>query len=310
MLPIDRRDFLKLSTAAAVGAAGMQQKDVKTLPVVNLGKTGRVVPRMGLGCFPVGNLTSADEAQKILRRAFDLGIRYIDTAPSYSSGTSERRVGEALKSYNRKEFFITTKTLERGASGARRELEQSLKRLSLDYVDCIQVHEIHDDFELLAKKESVLAGLEKAREEGLVKFIGITCHRDPAYLIKAFERYEFATALIPVNPIDTKHLSFTRELLPVATKKGIATIAMKIFAGGKLLTDGKVSSLECLRFAHAQKDATVLVPGCDSVKHVEEAYAVALETESRTAAWLAEIEQKAGKHRGKDSEWYKNTKRE
>lgn len=318
--PIQRREFLKISAAAVAGAA-MQEKQsadkkditkteaasrpAREFEKVKLGKTGRIVPRLGLGCFPAGNLQNEEQAAAVLKHAIDIGIRYFDTAPSYNSGTSERRLGAALRGRERGEFYIATKTLERTAAGARRDLEASLKKLNMEYVDCLQIHEVHDDVELLFKKDSVLSALEKAREEGLIKYIGITCHRDPKFAVAAFEQFEFASALVPVNPIDPQRLSFTKEFLPFAAKKGFATIAMKIFAGGQLLKDGKVTSKECLRYAFA-RSATVLVPGCDSILQIDEAAEAALNSTKPDAAWLASIEEKVGKHQGKPTEWYKN----
>ncbi|MBI3817985.1 MAG: aldo/keto reductase [Planctomycetes bacterium] len=312
--PIERREFLKMSTAAAIGAA-IQQKDesekkpasapARELPKVMLGKSGRQLPRLGIGCFPLGNVSDEDQGVAIAKHAYDRGIRYFDTAPSYNAGVSERRLGLALAGRDRKEFYLATKTLERGAAGARRELEASLKKLRMDYVDCVQVHEIHDDWELLFKKDSVISGLEKARDEGLLRFIGITCHRDPQFAMNAFDKYEFVSALVPVNPIDPQHLSFTRGFLPIGAKKNFATVAMKIFAGGQLLKDKNVTSKDCLRYAFAQS-ATILVPGCDSISHVDEAVDVALDTEKPDASWLAAVEKKVGLHRGKATEWYKN----
>ncbi len=307
-MPIDRRQFLHLS-AAAVAARWIQDAPASrpaALPAVALGKTGRVVPRLGLGCYPICQLPKEREAVDVLRHAFAQGIRYLDTAPSYGAGASETRIGLALDGFDRKEFFLATKTLERRADGARRELEQSLKRLRVDFVDSVQVHEVHDDVETVFAKGSVLEGLAKAREEGLVRWIGVTGHRDPKWVLAALERHEFATALVPVNPIDLQLHSFVKELLPKARARGVAVIAMKIFAAGALVAEGRVTARECLDWAFAQKDATVLVPGCRTIAEVDEALAAARAPESPSAVRLAEIERKVGTHGGKSTEWYKD----
>lgn len=320
----DRRQFLQIAGAGIAGAIlqkngapapatasapatnpATRPASALALPKIQLGRTGRMLPRLGIGCFEAGNLQKEDEGVAVLRHAIQSGIRYLDTAPSYNSGVSERRVGIALRGENRKEFYVATKTLQRDAGAARRELEESLKRLDLQYVNCLQIHEIHDDLELLFRKESVLTAMEKAREEGLLRNIGITRHRDPAYITQCVERYEFVSGLVPVNPIDTQHLSFVNNFLPVAAKRGVAVIAMKIFGGGKLIKDGALTAKECLRYA-AATSATILVPGCETVAHVDEAVSVILETASPGAAWMREMEKKAGPHLGKQSEWYKN----
>jgi aryl-alcohol dehydrogenase-like predicted oxidoreductase len=220
-------------------------------------------------------------------------VRYLDTAPSYSRGRAERRVGAAVAGcgVDRGEFFIATKTQRRDGAGARRELEESLKRLGMDYVD--------------ARAGAVVPELEKARDEGLIRHIGVTGHRDPGYLVEAVLRCEFATALVPVNPMDVKHLSFIRGFLPVAAKRGTAVIAMKVFAGGGLLENGRFAAGELLRYALSTPPVAAAVPGCETVSHVEEAHAAVSGFKALTAEERASLEERAGAHRGKESEWYK-----
>ncbi|MHC4107006.1 MAG: aldo/keto reductase [Planctomycetota bacterium] len=149
------------------------------------------------------------------------------------------------------------------------------------------------------------AALEKARDEGLIRHIGITGHRNPRYLVDAVRRYEFATALVPVNPLDVKHLSFIRDFVPVAAERGVAVIAMKIYAGGRLLDGGRFTAAELLRYALSREHVPVAVPGCGEVAHVQEAYEAVSRFESLSAEELAALEDRAGAHRGKRSEWYK-----
>jgi aryl-alcohol dehydrogenase-like predicted oxidoreductase len=274
---------------------------------VTLGRTGRVVPRLGFGSAPIGRLRSAEDAVEVVKAAIRLGVRYLDTAPSYSRGRAEKRLGAALAAcgVNRAEFFIATKTQRRDGAGARRELEESLKRLGVDYVDALQVHEVHDDVDRLFGAGAVVPELEKARDEGLIRHIGVTGHRDPAYLVEAVRRYEFATALVPVNPMDVKHLSFIRGFLPVAAERGTAVIAMKVFAGGGLLEDGRFAAGELLRYALSTPHVAAAVPGCETVAHVQEAHAAVSGFEALSAQERAALEARAGTHRGKESEWYK-----
>lgn len=311
---IDRRQLLRLGVgAAAAGAiarlAESQEKPAsgpaKELPSAALGGTKRRLPRLGLGCFPLSTLAAEEPAVAVVRRALELGVRYFDTAPSYGNGSSERRVGAAIHGFDRASLYLATKTLARDADGARRELEESLKRLGVSFVDAIQVHEVHEDWESLFRKGGVVEGLEKAREEGLARFLGLTGHRDPAFVAKAIERHPFATALVPVNPIDPQHRSFVRDFLPAAAKRGVAVVAMKIFAGGKLLSEKRATAAELVGYALAQPQVSVIVPGCASVAELEEAHAAALAPLPGAEA-LAALEKKVGEHRGKDSEWYKN----
>lgn len=287
------------------------------LPSVEL--LGRPRPRLGLGAYPLGALRNDEEAARVLLRAFDLGVRYIDTAPSYSGGRSEERVGGALRDWiagdasrRRDDFFIATKTLRRDGAGARRELEQSLRRLGLEHVDSVQCHEVHDDVDRLFGEGSVTAALEKARDEGLVRHIGVTGHRDPRWLVESITRYPFATALVPVNPIDVRHLSFVRGFLPAAAERKVAVIAMKVYGGGFLLArkgpDGgpAFSAADLLTYALAQRGVAIAVPGCDRVEHVDEAHAAVAANETPPPEALAEWEARAGEHEGKATEWYKD----
>ncbi len=169
----------------------------------------------------------------------------------------------------------------------------------------LQVHEVHDDVGTLFGPDSVLAALERARDEGLVRHIGITGHRNPRHLVEAVRRYEFATALVPVNPLDVKHLSFIRDFVPVAAERGVGVVAMKVFAGGRLLEGGRFTAAELLRYALSREHVPVAVPGCGAVAHVQEAHDAVSRFESLSADELAALEERAGAHRGKGSEWYK-----
>jgi aryl-alcohol dehydrogenase-like predicted oxidoreductase len=276
------------------------------LPTTELGRTGRVVPRLGLGCFPLGNLPSSDEAVALVRHALARGVRYFDTAPSYADGESERRVGLGLAGFPRAELFVATKTLQRTADGALAELDRSLERLGLEYVDSVQVHEVHDDVETLFAPDGVLAGLERARAAGRVRHIGFTCHRDPRFALAAIARHGFATALVPINPLDLGHRSFALDFLPAAREQRLGVVAMKVYAGGALAAAGSpATASELVRFALGVPGVDVVVPGADSPAHFDEAHAAALAA-PLDAEGRAELVRRCGPHRGKTSEWYKD----
>jgi aryl-alcohol dehydrogenase-like predicted oxidoreductase len=308
---LSRRSFLALSSAAlafparlVIGSSepGEPSPSIAPLPTVTLGRTGRTVPRLGFGGAPIGRLSSARDAVEVVKAAVRFGVRYLDTAPR-----SEQRIGAALAAcgVDRSELFIATKTLRRDGSGARRELEESLERLGTDYVDALQVHEVHDDVDNVFGEGAVLEALQKAKEEGLIRHIGITCHRSPAYIVEAVRRYDFDVALVPVNPLDVKHLSFVQEFLPLAAEKGTAVIAMKVYGGGSLLDDDRFTAGELLRYALSTPQVDVAVPGCDEIAHVAEAHAAVSGFKTLAPEELAALEERAGAHRGKKSEWYK-----
>ncbi len=325
MTSLDRRGLLRATLAAGAGLvaarAFAQDPDDKrrlgelgyaevidppAIPSRAFGRSGRELPVLGLGCFPLGNLASEDDAAAIVRRAYDSGARYFDTAPSYADGASERRVGRGLKGLERRELYVATKTLQRDGDAALAELERSLERLGLDYVDCVQVHELHDDLESVFQPGGVVDALEKALAQKKIRGLGFTCHRDPKYALAALERHAFVSALVPVNAIDVQHLSFVKQFLPKAKEKGVAVVAMKVYAGGALVKPGaKVTAVELLRWSLQQDGVCVAVPGADTLAHWDEARGAAVLPDLGQAA-LDDIARRAGEHQGKASEWYKD----
>jgi aryl-alcohol dehydrogenase-like predicted oxidoreductase len=322
---LDRREMLRLALLCGAGAAAASARaqdpdskrrlgdvgyfeviDPPAIPLRAFGRTGRKLPMLGLGCFPLGNLGAEEAAVAIVRHALESGARYFDTAPSYNDGTSERRLGKGLKGFAREELYVATKTLERDGDAALAELERSLGRLGLDYVDCVQVHEVHEDVESVFKKGGVLEALLKAREQKKLRGIGFTCHRDPKYALQLLERHDFVSALVPLNAIDVQHLSFVKDFLPKAKEKGVAVVAMKIYAGGALLKEGsKVTAGELVRWALYQEGVSLAVPGAETLAHWDEARAAAVLPDP-SQALLDDIAKRVGEHQGKASEWYKD----
>ena len=287
----------------------------KPMPMRPLGKTGAKVSLFGLGCYPIGAMAKEDDGVAVVLRAIDAGCTYIDTAPSYSRGTSERRVGLALKARKDKDILLATKTHTRTESDARRDLEQSLDRLQVERIDLLQVHAVstlEDMQRALDKKRGPLAALLKAKEEGLIRWIGVTGHADPYVMRRTFEKYPFASILFPLNCVDPHYttrgkkperLSFVEQTLPAAIENGLGRIAMKVFASGRLAKKGIDPEL-CLRYTYGLDISTCIV-GCNSIAQVDLAARVAREqkplTEAETKALLASTKP----HRGKGTEWYK-----
>ncbi|HET6203944.1 MAG TPA: aldo/keto reductase [Planctomycetota bacterium] len=305
MATLSRREILAAGAAVLAASRLRARPSLEPLPERPLGRTGRSVPLLGLGCFPLGNLRSDQDAQSVVARAFETGARYFDTAPSY--GGSERRLGKAIADFPREKLFLATKTLERDGDGALADLERSLERLGTDYVDSVQVHELRSfsDVEGLFRKGGVVAALEDARRRKKLRFVGITGHRDPAVLLAAIERLAFDTALVPVNPLDRLHRSFARDFVPKAREKGIGVIAMKVYAGGAIPSQkAEVPIGDLIRFALAEEGVCVAVPGADSPARWDEARAGATLPPLDPAAKEALVA-RCGPHRGKASEWYK-----
>jgi predicted aldo/keto reductase-like oxidoreductase len=237
------------------------------------GKTGKSFPILSFGGQRIvdGHGCSEEEAIEIVNTAIDRGIRYYDTAWAYSAGQAETRMGKVVK-HRRAEMWIATKTVDTTRDGARRQLEESLTRLQTDHVDEWRLHDVHS-FERLDAFTGKGGGLEaaiQARDEGLVRNISISGHRDPQVLVEALNRFPFDSSLIAVSALDHFYASFAEEYLPIANAKGIATIGMKVLGLGSLTHEVPRS----LRYAFGLPVSTVIV-GMESMAQLEQNLTIA-----------------------------------
>jgi len=197
-----------------------------------LGNTGVHVPLIGYGTAPLGKPdVTVEHAARCLNHAIDLGITYLDTSPDYGS---EPKVGEVMKT-RRDEVFLATKVNRRSHDGVLREIDESLSRLQTDHVDLIQVHAVNAwaDLEQALAPDGALSGLERAREQGKVRFIGITGHARPEILGHALTLYPFDTVLVALGMADRLVSSPETFLLPRAIERKVGVIAMKALGHGQ-----------------------------------------------------------------------------
>jgi len=166
---------------------------------IEFGRTGHLSSRIIFGAAAIGSVDQ-ETADGVLGLLSPAGVNHIDTAISY--GESELRLAPFL-STRRSEFFLATKTGERTGDGARASLERSLERLGVDHVDLIQLHNLveEDEWQVAHGAGGAVEALAKARDEGLVRFIGVTGHgtRIPAMHLRSLERFEFDSVLLPYN---------------------------------------------------------------------------------------------------------------
>lgn len=197
-----------------------------------LGRTGLQVSQVGFGGTWIAQLSPA-EAVAVVRRAFDLGVTYFDTAKW--DGDSEEKLGAALKEV-RDQCVIATKTGSRTKRESLLDLKESLKLLQTDRIDILQIHGIDDEATLRKAMgpDGVLQTCKEARREGLVDFIGITGHK-PRVLLQAIQTGEFDTVLVPINAVTRQALE---ELVPYAKAHDFGVAAMKPFSAktSKLIT--------------------------------------------------------------------------
>ncbi len=236
-----------------------------TLPQRTLGATGVQVPVIGYGTAPLGKEKNAtrEQAVRCLNHAIDRGITYLDTSPDYGS---EPHVGEVMKT-RRDEVFLATKINRRSKDGVLDEIKESLRRLQTDHVDLIQVHAINAwaDLEQTLAPDGAIAALEQARDEGLVRFIGITGHARPEILGHAIMQYAFDTVLVALGAADRLVSSPETFLLPRAVERNVGVVAMKVFG------HGEISNRElALRYSLGLKGVSLAIIGLDNERQIDE----------------------------------------
>jgi aryl-alcohol dehydrogenase-like predicted oxidoreductase len=237
------------------------------------GKTGVKFPIFSFGAQRIvdGHGCSESQAVRIMNRALDRGIRYFDTAWVYSGGQSEERVGKVAR-HRRKEMWIATKTIARTAKESRLQLEESLRRLQTDHIDEWRLHNIWslEELDKVTGPGGSLEAAIRARDEGLVRYIGISGHSNPRVQIEALKRFLFDSVLCAVSALDHFILSFAEEFLPVANARGLAIIGMKVMGLGVLAPFYE----KALRYTLGLPISTAIV-GMESMEQLEKNLAVA-----------------------------------
>lgn len=263
-----RRTFLEVSTAAF----GLEKALADApMPMVTLGKSGLKVSRMTLGGYHMA-VNGEETAIKIIHRAIDLGINFLDSAHIYHKGVSDEIYGKALTGGLRQKVLLMSKAELRTRDAAMRQLEETLKKMRTDYLDLWQCHQVSSQQEAdqVLAKDGALEAFVKARQQGKVRHIGFTGHRDPAVHQRLLDAYDgWETIQHPVNLVDPHYLSFIGNVLPRARQKGLGLIAMKSNAMGGIGKNNVATIEECLRFAWSQ-DIDTLVSGVETVAQLEQ----------------------------------------
>ncbi len=200
-----------------------------------LGKTDLSLSLVGLGGFHLVELLF-EEALRLIHLYLDLGGNYLETAESYGHGDSETKVGEVLKT-RRKECVVATKSQKRKKDEVLRSIEGSLRRLHTDYIDLFFIHELNR-FEVLEEitgPGGVLEGIEKAKEDGKIRYVAFSNHATPEVAERALKTYPFDALMVPLNYYDRFNFPGWEEVvLPLAQSQGVGVLAMKVFADGFL----------------------------------------------------------------------------
>ncbi len=211
-----------------------------SLPTAPFGRTGHHSTRIIFGAAALGRM-SQERADATIDLVVSAGVNHFDTAASY--GESELRLAPWLADH-RADVFLATKTGERDGPAARAELERSLTRLGVDQVDLIQLHNLveEDEFDVAHGPGGAVEAMVAARDEGLVRFIGVTGHgtRIAAMHSRSLERFDFDSVLLPVNftMLQMDHYRDAVEtLMATCAERNVAVQTIKSIARGRWAPD-------------------------------------------------------------------------
>ena len=226
---LKRREFMAMLAGCTVGlmvpslshgegkiAAATASRSArlgKLLPLRKLGSSDAVVTNLGLGGAHVGSASEKD-AQAIIEKALEEGVRFFDNAPLYSGGKAEERYGEFLTPKYRDVSFIMTKSLAKNRENALKDLDTSLSRMKTDYVDLWQMHALENPKDVEERVQNgVLDAFLEAQKKGKVRHIGFTGHESYKAHLKMLEELKKrgvkrTSSQMPVNPADPHYESF------------------------------------------------------------------------------------------------------
>jgi uncharacterized protein len=267
---MSRRSFLRHSGAgvAAVGAAGVLPAEAAgKMPTRVLGKTGLKVSVLAFGGGSQFLMAKDGDWEPMIDKAISSGINWFDTSSGYqwkSSKSSEERFGLVLPRH-RKSIYISTKFEERDPEKARREFERSLTRMKIDSVDLALIHSIEPDDDIAALEKGVYRMMLKLRDEKLTRFVGFSSMDSAPKSKEVLEKFEIDVTILAMNP--TQYGDFAKVALPVARKKNVGVIAMKLMRG---IVGETAKASELFHYAWTQPGVATAVVGHVGMQHLEE----------------------------------------
>lgn len=315
-----RRNVLKGLTGAAVLTAlgGVRAAQLVAtpdlgdalklpMPMTTLGRKKLPISRLAVGGWHQGVEMSEDDAIAMMHRALELGVTFFDSAYSYgNSGESEKRLGKAFAA-RRDKVVLMSKSTQRDASGAERELEESLKRLQTDHLDIWQFHAIThmEEAEKTAGAGGAVEVARKALADGRIRTLGATGHAVPEALNRMLELVpEIEAAQFPVNCVDRHWKSFIETTIPFARERGLSILAMKTLAKGTLTSVKDITITEAHRYMLSQP-ITAWISGITSIKQLEENVALVKSFTPMSAEEQSELLARSIAYKGARYEDYK-----
>ena len=290
----------------------------KLLPQRILGRTGEAVTMLGAGGWHLGAMSERD-AQETIEIALQSGVRFFDTAESYQSGGSEKRMGKLLTPEYRDVIYLMTKSTAKNADDAHRHLEGSLRRLNTDYLDLWQVHSLTTPQDTESRiAEGVFEVMAEAKASGKVRHLGFTGHYQPAALLRAMESDLFDVCQMPVNLADPNYSSFINQVMPKLVEQNIGVLAMKSLANGGFfggsahaqqvnnpkIVPNRVSIAEAINFTWSLP-ISVLITGADNPAQMQEKIDIANSFVTMDEAQRQALIDRVADLAGREVEFYK-----
>lgn len=270
------------------------------IPRRALGNTGEEVSLVGLGGAHITHYGLRRLAVRLVREAVDRGINFMDNCWDYSGGRSEEWMGDALRNGYRERVFLMTKIDGRTRAAAAAQIDESLRRLKTDRIDLMQLHEVirWDDPERAFAPSGAMEALVEARDQGKIRYIGFTGHKDPGIHLKMLDQdFAWDTVQMPLNLLDAHFNSFQERVLPVLLERNIGVLAMKPLAAGRIFQSNAVTGVEALQYV-MNLPVDVVITGMQSRKNLDQAVEAAENfrpmSESEVADLLERIKAYAG----------------
>jgi uncharacterized protein len=334
----DRRKFIKkTATIAAFSliaewASAISESDKwgEILPQRQLTRDGQKVTSFCLGGYHLGLTDNPKEAERMVERAMELGVRFFDNARRYNNGRSEEYIGRFLTPKYRDQVFLMTKAPAKTGAEVRQQLDESLKALKTDYVDLWQIHTFTTPEDVDNRlKAGVLDVFLEAKQKGKARYIGFTGHQNPKthlYFLKKLDELgiEMDTCQMPLNVCDPSFESFQHKALPVLLEKKYGVIAMKTMAGGSMMGNRIDTTPEYIKtedipdvvaktkltYANLHQyvyslPVSALCSGCKSIDELESNVKVLRNLKKLSAADMQKLEKYAAPYAGLIVENYK-----
>jgi predicted aldo/keto reductase-like oxidoreductase len=275
MKSINRRGFLKTGITGAAGIVALSPSIVsaasagqqENIIYRTLGKTGMKVPVISFGVMRADN-------PNLCKAAYDKGIKLFDTANGYQNGNNETMLGNLLKDYPRNSFYLATKVKPIGVDKDGKPSDQttaedfltkfntSLKRLNMDYVDILYVHDIRNP-EMFEYKP-IIDTVKKLKKEGKIKFMGFSTHANEAVVIDAAAGLNLFDVILTSYNFKQTYVNELTSAIKKANQAGIGIVAMKTLAGGGFLDKEKtkpINSTAAIKWVLSNTDVTTTIPG-------------------------------------------------